>query len=412
MNRTTRDYVRLFESAKGKPEGQKKFFEDVEADLANGTVKGEDFSLKGLFEGLVRDRHGEPCGREIMESWEPQGGYSVSHLEEAGVGAVTTAAFSNITGQIVYNEILNAWENPAFIAGMLTRTVPTSFLDGEKIAGISRVADDAEAIGEAQPYPLTGVTEEYVETPRPVKRGHILPLTREVIIADRTATLLDRAQSITMSMLINKEKRVLDTVLGVDTTWKRNGSVATATYANSTTAPHNFDNLITDVLEDYTDVEAAIKAFDAIVDPNTGEPVMNTINQVIVASPKLYTARRILSATQVRGSTSNLETLSPNPLNNASMGAASVTGFELLTSPYVGLRAIAGHGSNNDDNWWIGDFRKAFRYMQIWPLSTTMLPSSSEWEFQNDIVRAWKVSEFGVPAVIEPRHVIRSSATT
>jgi hypothetical protein len=410
MNRLTRQYCKLYESARGNREDEKKFWTDLATDLEEKNVSPRDFSIRGLFEQFVRDDKGDACGRAIMETWKPEGGLALSELEEAGVGAVTTAAFSNITGQIIYNEILDAWNNPNFISDMLVQTVNTSFLDGEKIAGISNVADDAEAIGEAQPYPLSGVTEEYVETPRPVKRGHIIPLTREVIIADRTGRLLQQAATITTSMRINKEKRVLDTVLGVDTTWKYNGSVATATYDDSTTAPHNFDNKLLNDLQDYTDIEEALLKFDAILDPNTGEPVMNTVNQLIVASQNLYTAARILNATQIRSSTANLETLSANPLQSPSMGGVMVNGIELISSPYVGLRATAG--SLGTAYWWLGDFRKAFRYMQIWPLSTTQLPSSSEWEFQNDIVRAWKVSEFGVPAVINPRHVLMSTGAS
>ena len=408
MNRITRQYARLYEAARGSRTDEQKFWADVATDLEKGTVQPLDFSIRGLFETFVRDDKGDACGRAIMETWKPEGGLAVSELEEAGVGAVTTAAFSNITGQIIYNKILDAWNNPAFIGDMLVETIPTSFLDGEKMAGISNVADDAEAVGEAQPYPLSGVTEEYVETPRPVKRGHIIPLTREVIIADRTARLLQQAATITTSMRINKEKRILDTVLGVDTTWKYNGSVATATYHDSTTAPANFDNQITDTLTDYTDIEAAMLAFDAITDPNTGEPVVNTINQLIVPTALLYTARRILSATQVRSSTANLETLSANPLATPGSAGAQSTGMEILSNPWVSIRgaAIADPATAY---WWIGDFKKAFAYMQVWPLSTVQLPSSSEWEFQNDIVRAWKVSEFGVPAVVNPRHVLRST---
>lgn len=410
MNRATKGYARLYEAAHGKREDERKFWQDVEKDLSEGTVSPEDFSIKGLFETFVRDDKGDACGRAIMESWVPEGGLTLTGLEEAGVGAVTTAAFTNITGQIIYNEILQAWNNPMFIADMLVKNVPTSFLDGEKIAGISNVADDAEAIGEAQPYPLSGITEEYVETPKPVKRGHILPLTRETIIADRTGRLLDQARTITTSMRINKEKRVLDTVLGIDTTWRYNGSVATATYHDSTTAPANFDNQTNQDLQDYTDIEAAMLLFDAITDPNTGEPVMNVANQLIVASANVYTARRILNATQIRSSTANLVTLAANPLNVPSLGGIQSNGFELLSNPWVGLRATAG--SLDTNYWWVGDFKQAFRYMEVWPLSTTQLPSSSEWEFQNDIVKAWKVSEFGVPAVVNPRHVVRSTGAS
>lgn len=414
-SRITRRYAQLYETAHRKPEDERKFWNDVKADFKKRNVTPSDFSIRNLFEFFVRDSQGHPCGKEIIESWVPDGGYSMSQLEESGVGAVKTSAFSNITGQIVYNEILDAWNQPGFIADRLARTVPTQFLDGEKIAGISNVGDDAETVGEGQAYPLSGVTEAYVETPRPSKRGHILPLTRETIIADRTNVLIDRAQTISTSMRINKEKRVIDTAIGATTSWKRNGSTATATYSDSTTVPHDFDNLLDQDLVDYTDIEAAMQLFNQMTDPETGEPISLTVQQLLVSDALLYTARRIVNATEVeQGSISATvpRTVSPNPLNDPNLAGTRVSmPIEILSSPYVRSRASnVGTATYDEDDWYFGDFMRAFRYMEIWPLSTMQLPSNSLWEFQNDIVRAWKVSEFGVPAVIEPRYVIRSSS--
>jgi hypothetical protein len=408
-NRITRDYCLLFEETVRRRADGDRFWNDLNEDFRKRTVRPGDFSVRQLFENFVRDSHGDPCGREILESWMPDGGYSVSLLSEAGMGAVTTSAFTKIIGQIVYNEILDAWNNPAFVADQLAKTVPTKFLDGEKIAGISAVADEAEAIGETQAYPLTGLTGSYVETPVPTKRGHILPLTKEVLIADRTGVLLERAQTITQTMRINKEKRVVDAALGVSNTWKRNGSAATDTYGDSAAAPHNFDNLAgSNGLTDYTDIENALKLLNAMTDPDTGEPIIITATQLIVDTNKLYTARNIVNATQIRTSSSNLETLSPNPINAPSMGGVQVQDLQILSSPFITARYTAGSVTNT--TWFIGDFRKAFRYMEVWPLSTVEMPQNSDWEFRNDIVRAWKVSEFGVVAVVEPRYVVKCTA--
>lgn len=413
MSRITRRYAKLFREAKGKPEDEQSFWEDLQNDFTKKNVGPQDFSVRELFEEFVCDGRGNPCGREIISSWMPDGtGQSLVALEETGPGAVTTSAFSNITGQIVYNAVLEAWNQPEFIAGSLAKTVPTSFLDGEKIAGISVPGDDAEALTEAQPYPVTGITEQYVETPRPVKRGHILPLTREAIIADRTGVLLERAGRMGNTMAMNKEKRVVDMAIGASDTWKRNGSAATAVYANSGAAPHNFDNLSASTgLADYTDINAAMLLFDAMTDPETGEPIVTRPNQILVASANLYTARRIVNSTEIiQGAISATvpRTVSANPLNTPGMGGAQASPFEILTSPYVGVRLLADSGAVT--TWYIGDFQRAFRYMEVWPLSVTPMPSNSQMEFQQDIVRAWKVSEFGVPAVVEPRHVVKCTA--
>lgn len=417
MNQLTQKYARLYQTAK-KVHEEQKFWDDLDADLEKNNVSPRDFSIRGLFESFVIDEQGNSYGREIISSWLPDGGITMAHVEEAGMGAVTTAAFTRITGQIVFNEVMSAFENPAFIAGQLGRTVPTAFLDGERIAGISSVGDDAEAIGEAQAYPLTGVTQAYVDTPRPIKRGHILPLTREAILGDRTNVLLDRAASIGNTMGMNKEKRMVDQALGVNNTWKRNGSTATATYNDSTTAPHDFDNQETsNGLTDYTDLEKAMLLFDAMTDPENGEPIVIRSTVVIVSAADLFSARRIINATTIeQGAISAAipRTVSPNPLNDPNFGGAQAPSpFQILTSPYVATRITSSSSGDNTiapNTWYVGDPMKAFRYMQVWPMSTTQLPSNSMWEFQNDIVRAWKVSEFGVPAVVEPRFMVKNVA--
>jgi hypothetical protein len=416
-NRITRDYCLCFEAAVRKPEDQQRFWDDLSEDLKKGTVSPADFSVRQLFETFVRDSHGQACGREILEQYLPDGGLTLSDLAESGSGAVTTGAFSKIMGQIVYNEILNAWNNPDFIADQLVRTVPTSFLDGEKIAGISAVGDDAEAVGETQPYPLTGITQAYVETPAPVKRGHILTLSREVLIGDRTGVVLDRARTISQTMRMNKEKRVLDCVMGVTTSWKRNGSAATATYAASSAGVHNFDNVSgTTSLVDYTDVEAALLLLAAMTDPETGEPIMLSTRQILVPQTLLFTARRVVNATQLRymsardsSSAASYESISANPLVNPNLPGVSAD-LQILSSPYVDARisSSATVGTTVAANtWYLGDFRKAFRYMEVWPLSVQEMPQSADLAWRNDIVRGWKVSEFGVPAVIEPRYVVQ-----
>ena len=116
MNRITKHYARLYESARGNQDDEKTFWKDVKADFEKNNVAPRDFSIRGIFDEFVRDGSGNPCGREIRESWIPDGGHDLTRLEESGMGAVTTAAFSKITGQIVYNEVMEAWQNPAFIA--------------------------------------------------------------------------------------------------------------------------------------------------------------------------------------------------------------------------------------------------------------------------------------------------------
>ena len=54
------------------------------------------------------------------------------------------------------------------------------------MAGIGGVGDKAEIVKEGEPYPMVGVNEEFVDTPATVRRGYIVPVTKDIVIADRT----------------------------------------------------------------------------------------------------------------------------------------------------------------------------------------------------------------------------------
>lgn len=367
-----------------------KWWANFTGALADGAIRPHEFSLRGLFESFV------PEGREILDSWNPRHGGGGVTLQESGV---TTTTFSSITGQIIYSEVLERFNDPLLIGSQLCPSRSTEF-DGEKIPGIGQIGDEAEAIGEAKPYPLAGVTEEYIETPRTTKRGVIVPVTKEAIFFDRTGLVLERAGDVAHSLAINKEKRCLDTALGITTSYRRNGGAAQATYGDTHTEG-DFDNLAgSNALADWTDIEIAELLFDAITDPNTGEPIDVMPSQLVVPTALLRTAQRILSATEIRvgdGASASTQTISGNPVAQ-SRGSGAYT---ILSNQYVKAR------TSSATTWFIGQFNRAFRYMENWPITAVQAPPNSEAEFTHDIVQRFKVSERGAPAVIEPRYVVK-----
>ena len=361
------------------------------------TLGATKFSIRDLFESFVED------GREIANSWSPRSGGTKSgiNLQEAGVD---TAAFSNVTGQIVYSEVLEAFNDPIFLASQLAKTVPTQF-NGEKIAGIGRLGDEAEAIGEGEAYPMAGVSEEWTETPETTKRGFIVPVTKEAVFFDRTGLVLNRASETATWLAINKEKRVLDVVLGVTSTYNRNGSASIATYGNDS-GTHNWDNLAaSNALQDWTDVENALLLFDGITDPNTAEPVLINPNTLIIPTALSFTAQRIVGATEIREVTnSNTTSLSPNPLGGARPGGSQAAQFNVLSNQYVSSR------QGDSTTWHIGDPMSAFYYMENSPIQTGEAPTNSEMEFSNDIIGRYKVSERGACHAFEPRKMVQCTA--
>ncbi len=353
-----------------------------------------DFSLKRLAQYTIEDGH------EFVESLY-HGSHGVNdgmNLLEAAGGAVTTATFSNITGQIAYTAILEAYQDPKFIWPELCTTQPTQF-SGEKIPGIGRMGEDSERVSEAEPYPVIGVSQEYIETPETIKRGMIVPVTKEAVFFDRTNLVLDRCREVGTWAGFQKEKEIIDIATGQANNYKRNGT-ARNTYLDTATLPQ-WDNTITDVLADWSDLEAAYLLFDGMVDFTTGEPILIMPDTLIVPSALRAKAMYILNSTEVRGGTSNTtayQTIGTDPMKN-------IMPVKVVTNQMVYAR------TSSAVKWWIGQPKKAFKYMENWGFTPQQAGANSEKDFERDILYQFKISWRGVAAVVDPLYMVYSAGS-
>ncbi len=81
-----------------------------------------------------------------------------------------------------------------------------------------------QAIHPGMPYPSVGFGEDYIETPSTTKRGFIVPVTKEAIFFDRTHLVLSRAAEVGELLGLNKEKRLIDLVIGATNNYKWQGT--------------------------------------------------------------------------------------------------------------------------------------------------------------------------------------------
>lgn len=367
-----------------------KFYSDFREALCEGHLDCNDFSIAEAFDEFVE---GGYQLRQEFNTNKRANTFDRMELLEAG-DYVSTTAFTNITGQIVYSKIMENFKSAEYIADELVDTIPTQF-DGEKLPGVSLIGDKAATVGEGKPYPVAGLAEYWVETPQTIKRGLIVGVTQEAIFFDRTHLVLKQASEVGETILISKEKRILDAALGISTLYRRNGAAAASTYVDTP-----YDNLCaSNALVDYTDIENVLLLFEDMTDPITGEPIHVEANTIIYPGALDMTVRRIINATEIRqGTVSGTVPLTngPNPLAGRQ--------FKLLTSPQVKAR------TSSSSTWFMGDPKRAFAYMENWPLTVTQAPQNSEAEFTNDVVGRFKVSERGAVAVIEPRYMCKSTA--
>lgn len=369
--------------------------EHLREALLQKHLRPEDFSIRDLAEALV------PDGHEWVRSLDPRSAGGVS-LWEAGEG-VDVTAFLNVTGHVIYAKILEAYTQEAFVLSRLVETVPTR-LDGEKIPGVGRIADQATEIHPGMPYPHVGLGEDYIETPSTTKHGLIVSVTKEAIFFDRTNLILQRAAEVGEILGLNKEKRILDVALGLIPTYKWKDTTYQTYYQADEAGP--WINAIADnELVDWTNVDRAEQLFADILDPSTGEPVLVEPNTVLVMPAYRHAANRVFNAGEIAYQPEGRATTtrSPNLLRRYQVVDSRLAYRRLLGS---GVSAEAAR------QWWfLGDFRKAFAYMENWPITVTQSPPGSEADFNQDIVVRFKASERGTPAVINPRYVVQCTGS-
>ena len=369
-------------------DGADRTVEHLSESLRQGHLKAEDFSIRDLAESLV------PGGSHWVRMLDPRAGGSVS-LMEASDG-VDASAFLNITSQVIHSKILEAYTQEAFVVSKLVQTISTR-LDGEKIPGIGRIAENVEEVGPGMPFPNLGFGEDYIETPMTSKRGFIVPVTKEAIFFDRTHLILSRAAEVGEVLGLNKEKRLIDLAIGVTNNYKPKGSNR-QTYA---TSGEWVNELTGNELVDWTNVDAAEQLFAEMSDPHTGEPILVNGTTVLVMPAYRHAAHRVFNAAEIAyaGAGSQTITTATNPLGN----------YRVEESRLAYRRIVAsGVATDEAKKWWlVGDFSKAFAYMENWPITVTQAPVNSEADFNNDIVLRFKASERGAAAVMNPRYIVK-----
>jgi hypothetical protein len=379
----TRELKRRYEL-----DGPRQTIAHLTETLQQKHLRPEDFSLRDLAEGLV------PDGHEWVRLMDPRSGGSV-RLIEAGEG-VDATAFLNVAGQVIHSKILEAYTQEAFAVSKLVDTIPTR-LDREKIPGATGLVGEDHVVHPGMPYPSIGFGEDYIETPSTTKRGFIVPVTKEAIFFDRTHLVLSRAAEVGELPGLNKEKRLIDTVIGATNTYKWMGTTLNTYQAATPWVNVKSGN----ELVDWTSVDAAEQLFAEMLDPHTGEPVLLSANTVLVTPAYRHAAHRIFHALEVRfnPTSSATTTLAANPLSN----------YQVADSRLMYRRIVAaGTGAADAKKWWfLGDFKKAFAYMENWPITVTQSAAGSEADFNQDIVVRFKASERGAAAVLNPRFVVK-----
>lgn len=367
-------------------------------------IRPEDFSIREVAEAYM--------GREWVDNLHPKRGryYDRQALMEADGAAVSFADMSNVTGQIFFSKVKEAYENEEFVLSDIIPSIQSDILAMELIPSITVPSDEFTVVPEGGEYPNVGIGEDFQHRAAMQKYGSILPVTKECIFSDRTGLLLQNASKLGDALGVRKEKQLCDMLLD------ENAGAISATlgghryfwknvsYSTYVTTP--WSNLVTsNGLVTYLQIEQAWLALVQITDPYTGEPIRIRPRHLVVQPTNLMTATRIKRTLNVQthaggyALTGNLADMhAPSPLNEV------VGDLEIVHS-----QQLAARSARNTD-WWLGDLTKAFAWYYAWDITEDEAPPNSREAFHRDIVFQKKVSMMSAAATMDPRYIVENRA--
>lgn len=320
--------------------------------------------------------------------------------------AVNTSQFPIITGTLLSKKVIQGFNEYPGIADQLV-TKFTSKLKNDTIPG-AFLKGDLEDIPEGGGYPHSGDIEEFYVTIAGNKRGEILDITEEAIRFDQTGLIMLKAGQFGMRAAKDREKSVIYTIMDATVSGKNYyayypGGSRTALYRTGNGSSGNvgggvlYKNAITDVLSDFTDLDAAEAVFVLIMDEN-GDPIDTMAsNMTLLTSRSLKPTASRLTRNQIipANSTTSVGTQEINPYYQ----------LKTLFSPWIDK-------GNSANFWYYGDFKRQFLEKVIYPLQLlTRKDEKNDAAWERDVIAQFKVRRFSKVGAIDHRFVVESAGS-
>jgi hypothetical protein len=311
----------------------------------------ENFSFKQIAEAMGGDT--SPAGEMIFDE------------------AVTAAQFQTLVGTLLSKKVMDAYNEFKGVADKLV-TKFTSNLESDTIPGAYRKGD-MQNVGENAEYPHLGDVDEKYVTISHQKRGLILDVTEEAIRFDRTGLVMREATRLGDTMARDREVRLIKGIQDLTSykSWYPSGT-QTDLYQNAQGAgdEHEYDNLVTDVLADYTDIEALWLLLRLMKD-DEGRPLDIRPTQLLVPVTLEITATKIINNEVLSGATNDER----NPVANW---------FTIIATPDL--------DDNSTTAWYLGDFKKQFLEKVIIAPSvmTRRASDKNDQAWNRDVVASYK----------------------
>lgn len=295
--------------------------------------------------------------------------------------AVSASQFSTIVGTLLSTIVMDSYTAAAQIIGELvtpftstqeTDTIPGGYLNAPMVS-----------VGEGVEYSHIADVKEMYVTITHDKRGVILDITDEAVRYDRTGIVMRSAGQLGEKMARDRESIGMKVIQDVTSykAWYPSGSQEDLYQNAAGSTNHTYDNLVTDVLADYTDLDALNVLLGLIKDKN-GDPIV-VAPKILLVPNTLETIARLIAENAF--------------LLNATLAQPSIK------NPFAGrfvVKASSDLDAQSTTAWYLGDFKKQFVEKVTIPMQvlTRRYGDNNEDAWRRDIVASVKArydSKFG-----------------
>ena len=366
-----------------RPEDRRKLLEHFITGLHKGEISPTEMHFGILMEDTMKQ------GKDLTRALAHRRFDDCETILESA-GATDTSTFRLLTAQLARRAFDMQFNLPDMLADKLTTKGSTNFINGEVVPGVAIVGNTTikQGIKENEDYPTAGPSEMYYNIPPTVKFGLIMRGTREMFIADQSGGQIMNA--ITESAQVEAyrfERYVLRTVLGIDNTFKFNGT-AYNTYADNSTAI-GCNNLVTsNSLSDWQSWQNVLNAAAVVKHPINKDLTGVYPSEILIPHQLVGMANIITSANTVEKVDNQTNATTYRMLGNNPMKGA----ISAIHSSSV-IYDLTGSATT----WYAGGrFADAFNISDVWGQETSTRGMESPEAFARDTWFQWKVSRRSV----------------
>jgi hypothetical protein len=374
-----------------------------------GTASADEVSVRALAEAI--------CGHDFVEEY-----YNPDNSFDFGTRALTEAAldptaFVNVNvfnlsvAGLVNAQIIERFQLATRIGPELVTIKPTN-MNGQKLigsAGVGAYTKEAKKRYPGRPHMEVGFGEVYQTTPETLEQALKVLLTKEVVFFDITGKIIEEASEVGDELGYGMEKDILDGVAGVNNSYNFLGT-SYNTYQTASPWINDQSNAFTD----WTSWDKSRLLFVGRTDPVTGKEIQVDGRDILIMPQRESLWHHFVNQTAVQRGTQNTGGNFPGvwnvgPTPTAFYGNPS----RVLSSQILFNRATAADGlslssSNATEYWWHGDFKKAFWWMENWPLTPWQASADELTMKDRGLVGVYGANYRGVFYTKEPRFVNRN----